>query len=91
MHCPTKLFRHSLVENNFTLLHMRDDLVNIPLLGTAFRGQLPMLEEITPENLQYDVKDAEQVRLPSGCLKHPHCFAPNQCISDDTYWKHVWQ
>ena len=55
---------------------MRDDLVNIPLLGTAFRGQLPMLEEISPENLQYDVKDAEQVRISSGCLKHPNCSAP---------------
>ena len=85
MHCP--FFCCSLVENDFTLLHMRDDLVNIPLLGTAFRGQLPMLEEITPENLQYDVKDAEQVRPRSGCLKPP----PLLCASLDafpreTYW-----
>lgn len=40
---------------------MRDELVGIPLLGTAFRGELPVLEQIMPENLQYDVKDAKQV------------------------------
>ena len=76
VHCPMRLFNRSLVEKNFTLLHMRDDLVGIPLLGTAFHGQLPMLEEITLENLQYDVKDAEQVRLRPNCLKKQHCHAP---------------
>ena len=69
MHGHMQLFGRSLVENNFTLLHMRDDLVGIPLLGTAFDGQLPMLEEITPQNLQYDVKDAEQASPPSSCLR----------------------
>lgn len=43
------------------MLHMRDDLVGIPLLGPNFQGQLPVLEQITIENLQYDMRDAKQV------------------------------
>lgn len=55
----------SLAEKNFTLLHMRDELVGVPLLGTSFTGHLPVLEEITVDNLQYDVRDAQQVSPPA--------------------------
>ena len=52
---------------------MRDDLVGVPLLGQSFTGHLPMLEEITTENLQYDVRDAQQV-------------SPHQLVSKPVSW-----
>ncbi len=52
---------------------MRDDLVGVPLLGQSFTGHLPVLEEITSENLQYDVRDAQQV-------------SPHQLLSTPVSW-----
>ncbi len=50
---------------------MRDDLVGVPLLGNSFTGHLPVLEEITSENLQYDVRDAQQVSSYHLCKSIP--------------------
>lgn len=71
----------SLAEKNFTLLHMRDELVGVPLLGTSFTGHLPVLEEITVDNLQYDVRDAQQVSPPA--VVRLFSFAP--LFTDATY------
>ena len=62
------LLLRSLLEQGYTLLHLRDELVSSALLGQDYAGALPELEEIVAENLQHDVEDAHQV-LPRCCLR----------------------
>jgi hypothetical protein len=57
------LLLRSLLEQGYTLLHVRDELAGSPLLGRDYLGALPELEEIVAENLQHDVDDAHQVLL----------------------------
>ncbi len=51
----------SLLEHGFSLLHVRDEFVRAPLLGPDFDGALPPFEEITAENLAFDLEDAKKV------------------------------
>ncbi len=44
--------------------------MGVPLLGVSFTGHLPVLEEITSENLQYDVRDAQQVSRYHLCQNY---------------------
>ena len=47
---------------------MRDEFVRAPLLGPEFDGALPPLEEITAENLAFDLEDAKKVPCWALCM-----------------------
>ena len=57
----------SLLEHGFSLLHVRDEFVRAPLLGPEFDGALPPFEEITAENLAFDLEDAKKVPCFALC------------------------
>ena len=66
----------SLLEHGFSLLHVRDEFVRAPLLGPDFDGALPPFEEITAENLAFDLEDAKKVPCWALCimtLRRTHC------------------
>lgn len=58
----------SLLEHGFSLLHVRDEFVRAPLLGPEFDGALPPFEEITAENLAFDLEDAKKVPCLAPCM-----------------------
>ena len=67
----------TMLQQGFTLLHVRDDLVRTDLIHGLLPGgrldwtrPLPGLEEITADNLQYDAADAARLaNLQMGCPK----------------------
>ncbi len=67
----------SMLQQGFTLLHVRDDLVRTDLIHGRLPGgslnwtkPLPGFEEILAENLQYDEMDAARLtNLQMGCPK----------------------
>ncbi len=61
----------SLLEHGFSLLHVRDEFVRAPLLGPDFDGALPPLEEITAENLAFDLEDAKKARWLGRAVREP--------------------
>ncbi len=64
----------SLLEHGFSLLHVRDEFVRAPLLGPDFDGALPPFEEITAENLAFDLEDAKKVHSVAHQLRQGACM-----------------
>lgn len=59
----------TLLRRNYTVLHVADHLSRAPLLEQgSWKGQIPPLEQVTRENVQFDVADAQLLEIRGlGC------------------------
>lgn len=54
----------SLLEHGFTILHVADELARAPILGPGWdKPQLPVMKEVTGENLKHDLDDAKKLQV----------------------------
>ena len=60
-----------LLKQNYTMLHVSDDLSRAPLLEVpSWNGRIGVFQEVVMENLQYDASDAKLLANRSmGCPK----------------------
>lgn len=78
----------ALLRRNYTVLHVADHLSRAPLLTQgSWKGQIPPLEQVTPENVQFDVADTQLLEIRGlGCprpkeLQHINPVAWSSCNS----------
>lgn len=59
-----------LLEQKFTILHVRDRMARMHLMGPEWDQPMPSFEEVLMENLAYDLQDAKRLKERTlGCPK----------------------